>query len=102
MTWQTALVVGFGLALSSTALVIASLPERGQLLTQHGREVFTAAALLSLFKQHDEARLEEQHAFQHDEAHLIQTAQEAAAQLKDLFEPDTAYFPQAGAAAAAS
>lgn len=70
--------------------------------SQHGREVFTAAALLSLFKQHDEVRLEEQHAFQHDKAHLIQTAQEATAQLKDLFEADTAYFPRAGAAAAAS
>jgi glutathione-regulated potassium-efflux system ancillary protein KefC/glutathione-regulated potassium-efflux system protein KefB len=40
LAWETALVVGFGLALSSTALVIASLSERGQLLTRHGRESF--------------------------------------------------------------
>src|SRR5258706_4184866 len=40
LAWQTALVVGLGLALSSTALVIASLAERGQLMARHGRESF--------------------------------------------------------------
>jgi Kef-type K+ transport system membrane component KefB len=40
LTWQAALIVGIGCALSSTALVIASLTERGQLLTRHGRESF--------------------------------------------------------------
>ncbi len=38
--WEAAIVIGLGLALSSTALVIASLAERGQLMTRHGREAF--------------------------------------------------------------
>jgi monovalent cation:proton antiporter-2 (CPA2) family protein len=40
LPWQAALVVGFGLAMSSTALVISSLAERGQLAARHGREAF--------------------------------------------------------------
>src|SRR5471030_519658 len=40
LTWQTAVVVGLGLALSSTARVIAALAERGQLMTRYGREAF--------------------------------------------------------------
>src|SRR6266705_2536283 len=39
-SWQAALVAGFGLAMSSTALVLASLAERKQLATRHGREAF--------------------------------------------------------------
>src|SRR5437870_13180813 len=35
-SWQAALVAGFGLAMSSTALVLASLAERKQLATRHG------------------------------------------------------------------
>jgi Kef-type K+ transport system membrane component KefB len=37
LEWREALVVGFGLAMSSTALVISSLAERGQLGERHGR-----------------------------------------------------------------
>src|ERR1019366_3403260 len=40
LDWREALVVGFGLAMSSTALVIASLAERGQLGERHGRNAF--------------------------------------------------------------
>ncbi len=40
LTWQAALVAGVGCAMSSTAIVIASLAERGQLLARHGRESF--------------------------------------------------------------
>ena len=39
-SWQAALVAGFGLAMSSTALVLALLSERKQLATRHGREAF--------------------------------------------------------------
>jgi monovalent cation:proton antiporter-2 (CPA2) family protein len=39
-SWEGALVAGFGLAMSSTALVLASLAERKQLATRHGREAF--------------------------------------------------------------
>ncbi len=40
LSWQAAWVAGFGLAMSSTALVLASLAERKQLATRHGREAF--------------------------------------------------------------
>jgi glutathione-regulated potassium-efflux system protein KefB len=40
LSWQAALVAGFACALSSTALVLASLAERGQLAAQHGRRSF--------------------------------------------------------------
>ena len=40
LDWREALVVGFGLAMSSTALVISSLAERGQLGERHGRNAF--------------------------------------------------------------
>ncbi len=39
-SWQAALIVGIGSAMSSTALVMTSLSERGQLLTRYGRESF--------------------------------------------------------------
>ncbi len=39
-TWQAALIIGFGCAMSSTALVMSFLAERKQLLTRHGRESF--------------------------------------------------------------
>jgi monovalent cation:proton antiporter-2 (CPA2) family protein len=39
-SWQAALIIGFGCAMSSTALVMSSLAERGQLLTRYGRESF--------------------------------------------------------------
>ncbi len=40
LSWQAALVAGLGLAMSSTALVLASLAERKQLATRQGREAF--------------------------------------------------------------
>lgn len=40
LTWQAAVVIGFGLALSSTALVLQTLAEKNQLTTRHGREAF--------------------------------------------------------------
>lgn len=39
-TWQAAMIIGFGIAMSSTALVMSFLAERKQLLTRHGREAF--------------------------------------------------------------
>jgi glutathione-regulated potassium-efflux system ancillary protein KefC/glutathione-regulated potassium-efflux system protein KefB len=40
LSWQAAVVAGSGLAMSSTAIVLASLAERGQLGTSHGQKVF--------------------------------------------------------------
>lgn len=39
--WRAAIVIGFGLALSSTALVMQMLNERGETATPHGRRAFT-------------------------------------------------------------
>ena len=39
--WQSALVIGFGLSMSSTALVLQLLAERGQLNSQYGRSAFS-------------------------------------------------------------
>ncbi len=40
LSWQTAIVVGAGLAMSSTALVLAWLRERGQISSESGRDAF--------------------------------------------------------------
>jgi glutathione-regulated potassium-efflux system ancillary protein KefC/glutathione-regulated potassium-efflux system protein KefB len=40
-TWRSSLVIGFGLSMSSTALVLQLLTERGQLNSQYGRSVFS-------------------------------------------------------------
>ncbi|MET0377569.1 MAG: cation:proton antiporter, partial [Spongiibacteraceae bacterium] len=40
LSWQAALVIGVGLAMSSTALVLQTLAEKGQLTARHGREAF--------------------------------------------------------------
>lgn len=40
-SWQASLVLGFGLSMSSTALVLQSLAERNQLSAQHGRDAFS-------------------------------------------------------------
>ncbi len=40
LSWQAAIVVGFGLAMSSTAIVLAWLGERGELSSPSGRRAF--------------------------------------------------------------
>lgn len=41
LPWQTAVTVGFGLSLSSTAFALQMLAEKGQLTTRHGRAAFS-------------------------------------------------------------
>ena len=43
--WKTALVLGFGLALSSTAFVIQMLGDRGDFNTEHGQATFSILLL---------------------------------------------------------
>ncbi len=69
----------------------SSLEVAHQALLRLGLAISDAQRAVTLFKQHDEAQLKVQHALQNDEAKLIQTSQEAAAQLKELFEADTVY-----------
>src|SRR5512140_2734766 len=40
LSWQASIIAGAGLAMSSTALVLSSLGERGELETPHGRTSF--------------------------------------------------------------
>src|SRR5207245_10828648 len=82
----------------------ASLDIARHTLLSLGFGIAASERAVSLFKQHDEQRLEAQYAVQHDEAQLIQTSKEAAEQLQELFESDGLQplpgFPQPAAAAA--
>ena len=40
LNWQAALVIGMGMALSSTAIVMSSLDESGERMSAHGRKAF--------------------------------------------------------------
>ncbi len=71
---------------------LSSLEIAHHALLRLGLGVSAAQRAVSLFKQHDEAQLGVQYAVKHDEAQLIQTAQQAAAQLQELFEADAGGF----------
>jgi glutathione-regulated potassium-efflux system ancillary protein KefC/glutathione-regulated potassium-efflux system protein KefB len=73
---------------------LSSLEMAHQALLRLGLGVATAQRAVALFKQHDEAQLEIQHAVHRDEEQLIQTTQQAANQLRELFETDIATFPR--------
>jgi len=75
---------------------LSSLEVAHQALLRTGFGVSAAQRAVALFKQHDEAQLEIQLAVRHDEAQLIETAQQAAAQLQELFEADAAGFERGG------
>jgi glutathione-regulated potassium-efflux system ancillary protein KefC/glutathione-regulated potassium-efflux system protein KefB len=82
----------------------ASLDMARHTLLSMGFGIAASERAVTLFKQHDEQRLDAQYAVQHDEAQLIQTSKEAAAQLQELFESDGLQplpgFPQPAAAPA--
>jgi glutathione-regulated potassium-efflux system ancillary protein KefC/glutathione-regulated potassium-efflux system protein KefB len=80
----------------------SSLEAAHTALLRLGMGIADAQRAVAMFKQHDEAQLKVQHALQYDEAKLIQTSQEAAAQLKELFESDTVYYPRRGERASAA
>jgi monovalent cation:proton antiporter-2 (CPA2) family protein len=67
---------------------LSSLQTARQALEKLGLEPARAARAVSLFREHDDRRLEVQYAVRQDEAQLIQTAAQAAAQLQELFESD--------------
>ncbi|HSB97066.1 MAG TPA: cation:proton antiporter, partial [Spongiibacteraceae bacterium] len=48
LSWQASGVIGIGLALSSTALVLQTLAEKKQLTERHGREAFAILLLQDL------------------------------------------------------
>jgi glutathione-regulated potassium-efflux system ancillary protein KefC/glutathione-regulated potassium-efflux system protein KefB len=71
----------------------SSLELAHQALLRTGLGIAAAERAITMFKQHDETLLAAQHAVHHDEAMLIQSSQEAAAQLHELFEADAARLP---------
>ena len=66
----------------------SSLETARQALQQLGLDEQHAARAVALFRSHDERQLEVQYAIRQDEAQMIQTATQAAAQLQELFEAD--------------
>ena len=72
----------------------ASLDAAHDTLVRLGFSEPRAEHAVTLFRTHDEAQLESQYAIHHDEAQLIQTAQQAGNQLKELFEADVARLPK--------
>lgn len=73
----------------------SSLEVAHRALLQTGLGIAAAERAITLFKQHDEEQLKTQYAVYQDEALMIQSARDAAEQLKQLFEAD-AVGPQAG------
>jgi glutathione-regulated potassium-efflux system ancillary protein KefC/glutathione-regulated potassium-efflux system protein KefB len=71
----------------------ASLDAAHEALVRLGFSAPRAQHAVKLFRQHDEALLEAQYAVHHDEGQLAQTAQQAAIQLRQLFEADVAQQP---------
>jgi len=75
---------------------LSSLDTARQALEKLGLDPTQAARAVDLFRKHDKRQLEVQYAVRQDEAQLIQTAAQAAAQLQELFESDV---KEGGAAA---
>jgi glutathione-regulated potassium-efflux system ancillary protein KefC/glutathione-regulated potassium-efflux system protein KefB len=72
----------------------ASLEVARQALLRLGFSSSAAERSVALFKQHDLDQLDAQYAVHHDEDQLVQTSQQAATQLRELFEADVARRPQ--------
>lgn len=66
----------------------SSLEMSRELLVAMGSTVDEARHAIDTFRRHDEATLKRQQAVAHDENLLIQSAQEAARELEQLFEQD--------------
>lgn len=67
---------------------LSSLETARQALEQLGLDHARAERAVDLFRKHDLRQMEAQYAVREDEAQLIQTAAQAAAQLQELFEAD--------------
>jgi len=76
-----------------------SLELARELLVGLGYRAPAADEAVRRFRAHDEALLERQRAFHHDEARLVASAREAAEELERLFEEDTQERPDDAAPA---
>jgi monovalent cation:proton antiporter-2 (CPA2) family protein len=69
-------------------IFLSSLETACQALQLSGMEPARAARAVELFKEHDLKLMDEQYAVRQDETQLIQTAAQAAAQLREVFDAD--------------
>ncbi len=67
---------------------LSSLETASQALQLSGMGPTQAARAVALFKEHDLKLMDEQYAVRQDETQLIQTAAQAAAQLREVFDAD--------------
>jgi voltage-gated potassium channel Kch len=67
---------------------LSSLMLAEKALTELGIDADAAARAVALFRDHDEQTLVSSHAIYRDEQKLIQTTQDATAELESLFEAD--------------
>lgn len=77
-----------GVSLTYRETFRTSLDIAHQTLLRLDLGVAAAGRAVALFRQHDEEQLDAQYAIHHDEAQLIQSAKQAAEQLRELFESD--------------
>jgi monovalent cation:proton antiporter-2 (CPA2) family protein len=68
----------------------SSLQLTAEVLEELGLPAADIERTIRIFRQHDEATLEAQHAIHHDEKQLLQTARQAAEELQELFTADRA------------
>ena len=68
--------------------LLSSLETARKALVQLGLEAAQATRAVEIFREHDARQLNAQYAVRQDEAQLIQTTAQAAAQLQELFESD--------------
>ena len=66
----------------------ASLEAAQETLLALGREPADAARAVAMFRQHDEELLGRQYGIHEDEAELLQSARQAAQQIREVFEQD--------------
>jgi monovalent cation:proton antiporter-2 (CPA2) family protein len=69
-------------------IFLSSLETASQALQLCGMGPTQAARAVALFKEHDLKLMDEQYAVRQDETQLIQTATQAAAQLREVFDAD--------------
>ncbi|MDH3647056.1 MAG: monovalent cation:proton antiporter-2 (CPA2) family protein [Gammaproteobacteria bacterium] len=68
--------------------LLSSIEFSRDILVRLGDTPENAQATAALFREHDEKTLQKQHAIHHDEEALIQSAKEANAQLRRVFDMD--------------
>jgi glutathione-regulated potassium-efflux system ancillary protein KefC/glutathione-regulated potassium-efflux system protein KefB len=83
-------LMDLGVRLVTRETFFSAVHASENILRDLGMEAENARESMALFVRRDEEILVRQHAVHHDEQQLIQTSQQARAELQDLFEQDAA------------